>query len=98
MASDLDLEELLALAVADFQSSLAVTRHLGGIRSANLTYYEGASHDIYMATVEDDLFLLIAFDRRVQASRIGIVWLYVRRAIESLRRVRSVLPVSAAVD
>ncbi len=96
--SDLDLEKLLPLAVNEFVASLALTRYLGEAHSGNLTYYEGTGHDVYMASVEDDLFILIVFDRRVQTSRIGIVWLYVRRAIENLRRVRSALPLAVGLD
>jgi predicted regulator of Ras-like GTPase activity (Roadblock/LC7/MglB family) len=95
---DLQLDQLLQLAVDDFGSSLAVARYLGGTHTGNLTYYEGARHDVYMASVEDDLFLVIVFDRRLQTSRIGIVWLYARRAIENLRRVRSVNPVRVGPD
>jgi predicted regulator of Ras-like GTPase activity (Roadblock/LC7/MglB family) len=90
--SGLELEPLLRLATDNFASSMAMVRYLGGIHSGNLTYYEGASHDVYIANVQDDLFLLVVFDRRIQASRIGVVWLYVRRAVESLRRVTSSYP------
>jgi CheY-like chemotaxis protein/predicted regulator of Ras-like GTPase activity (Roadblock/LC7/MglB family) len=96
--ADLDLEQLLQLAAGDFASSRAMVHYLGGTQSGNLTYYEGASHDIYLANAYEDLFLVIAFDRRVQASRIGIVWLYARRAIENLRRVQSSLPVEVRGD
>lgn len=88
----LDLEQLLQLTADHFSTSMALAHYLGGTHVGNLAYYEGASHDVYMANVEDDLFLVIVFDRRVQASRIGIVWLYARRAIESLRRVRTRVP------
>jgi CheY-like chemotaxis protein len=74
----LDMRQLLSLA--------AEAHYLGGDHISNLNYFEGTSHDIYTANVHDDLFIVIVFDRRMQASRIGIVWLYVRRAIESLRR------------
>jgi CheY-like chemotaxis protein len=92
--AELDLNQFLRLAVDDFASSLVVTRFLGGAHTDNLTYYEGANHDVYLANVDDDLFLVIIFDRRIQASRIGIVWLYARRAVESLRRIRSAVPMT----
>jgi YesN/AraC family two-component response regulator len=88
----LDLKQLLQLTASHFSASLALAHYLGGIHIGNLTYYEGASHDVYMANVEDDLFLVMVFDRRVQASRIGIVWLYARRSIEGLRRLRMSVP------
>lgn len=94
----LDPNKLLHLAADDFASSLAMAHYLGSAQSGNLTYYEGDRHDIYLAYVQEDLFLLIVFDRRIQASRIGIVWLYVRRAIENLRRIRSSFPIAVGVD
>ena len=90
----LDAERLLLLSADGFIASSAMSHYLGGHCSNNLTYYEGSNHDIYVANVHDDLFLLIVFDRRVQASRIGIVWLYARRAIENLHR----LMASSRVD
>jgi CheY-like chemotaxis protein/predicted regulator of Ras-like GTPase activity (Roadblock/LC7/MglB family) len=89
----LDLERLLQLATDWCVSSSAIGTYVGGDQTHNLTYFEGVSHDIYLASVEDDLFLVLVFDRQVQASRVGIVWLYARRAIENLRRVRSAFPV-----
>jgi CheY-like chemotaxis protein/predicted regulator of Ras-like GTPase activity (Roadblock/LC7/MglB family) len=85
--SGLDAGQLLQLAAEGFAASSAMTQYLGGNHTSNLNYHEGAKYDIYTSSVHDDLFLVIIFDRRVQASRIGIVWLYARRAIESLRRV-----------
>ncbi len=92
--ASLNLEHLLQLTADHFGSSLAMAHYLGGTYIGNLAYYEGNTHDVYMANVEDDLFLVIIFDRRVQASRIGIVWLYARRTIESLRRITSAVPVA----
>jgi CheY-like chemotaxis protein/predicted regulator of Ras-like GTPase activity (Roadblock/LC7/MglB family) len=83
----LDMQQLLSLAADGCVTSAAMSHYLGGDHISNLNYFEGKSHDIYTANVHDDLFIVIVFDRRMQASRIGIVWLYVRRAIESLRRV-----------
>lgn len=96
--SDSYMEELVHLAADDFGTSLAMARLLGGTHTGNLSYYEGVRYDVYIANVEDDLFLVIVFDRRVQASRIGIVWLYARRAIENIRRVRSATPVRVGLD
>jgi CheY-like chemotaxis protein/predicted regulator of Ras-like GTPase activity (Roadblock/LC7/MglB family) len=88
----LDMEKLLQLTADHFSTSLALADYLGGAHVGNLSYYEGTNHDVYTANVDGDLFLVIVFDRRVQASRIGIVWLYARRAIENLRRIRMRVP------
>jgi CheY-like chemotaxis protein/predicted regulator of Ras-like GTPase activity (Roadblock/LC7/MglB family) len=95
---ELDAEQLLESAANDFSTSVAMAQFLGGTQGGHLTYYEGATHDVYLANVKDDLFLAIIFDRRMQASRIGIVWLYARRAIDNLRRVWSSIPLELAVD
>ncbi len=89
----LDAEQLLSLATDGFLASSAMSHYLGGRSSNNLIYYEGADHDIYVANVHDDLFLLIVLDRRVQASRIGIVWLCARRAVETLYRLMALSPI-----
>jgi CheY-like chemotaxis protein len=83
----LHVEPLLSLVADGFAASSALALHLGGDHMTNLNYYEGAVYDLYLAHIDDDLILSIIFDRRIQASRIGIVWLYARRAIEALRRI-----------
>jgi CheY-like chemotaxis protein/predicted regulator of Ras-like GTPase activity (Roadblock/LC7/MglB family) len=88
----LDVEQLLSLVADNFAASSTMMHSLGGDQNSNFNYYRGARHDIYTASVHDDMFLVIVFDRRVQASRIGIVWLYASRAIESLRRALIVSP------
>ncbi|HLF29099.1 MAG TPA: response regulator [Anaerolineae bacterium] len=67
-----------------FASLFEVARHLHEGRAFNLTYHEGVRYDIYAANVGDHLFLTLVFDRRQGASRIGMVWLYTKRAIQDL--------------
>ncbi len=50
----------------------------------NLTFYEGKKYDIYYASVGKDLVLTLIFDRRKQPSRIGMVWLYVKRTTQEI--------------
>ena len=88
MVNNLDLDVLLELAAGSFAASSQMAHLLGDTQTGNLIYHEGARYDVYLAGVHDDLFMVIAFDRFIQASRIGIVWLYTRRAMESLRRIR----------
>jgi len=84
-----DPDSLFPLAADSFVASAQMGRLLGGAQTDNLIFHQGISHDVYLAGVHDNLFLVIVFDRLIQASRIGIVWLYTRRAIENLRRTRS---------
>jgi hypothetical protein len=41
-------------------------------------------YDIYAVNVGDQLFITLIFDRRMGASRISMVWLYAKRAIQAL--------------
>jgi CheY-like chemotaxis protein len=50
----------------------------------NLNFYEGRKYDIYSTGVGDNLVLALVFDKRKQVSRIGMVWLYVKRTIQDL--------------
>ncbi|HZY43851.1 MAG TPA: response regulator [Anaerolineae bacterium] len=65
--------------------STEIAQQLRGERVFNLVYHEGARYDVYAANVEEDLFMLLAFDRRQGVSRIGMVWLYIKRAIQELQ-------------
>jgi len=80
----LDTATLLSLLAGGFAASSELACHFGSGQAVNLNFHEGSRYDIYSASVDDNLFLAIIYDRRVQASRIGIVWLYTRRAIEGL--------------
>jgi DNA-binding response OmpR family regulator len=75
---------LTALMGGGFATEFEVTRHLREDRSFNLHYHEGVRYDLYAANVGDQLFLTLIFDRRMGASRIGMVWLYTKRAIQDL--------------
>ena len=75
---------LTGLLGGSFVSLFDLARHLRESRSFNLTYHEGARYDLYAANVGDALFLTLIFDRRQGASRIGMVWLYTKRAIQDL--------------
>lgn len=80
----LDIATLLSLLAGGFAATGELARHFGSGKAANLNFHEGDRYEIYSATVSDSLFLALVYDRKVQASRIGLVWLYTRRAIENL--------------
>ena len=79
-----DAPALLSLLAGGFTVSGKLARQFGSGRAINLNLHEGSRYDIYSISVGDNLFLAIIYDRRVQASRVGIVWLYARRAVERL--------------
>jgi FixJ family two-component response regulator len=84
LLDELALSTLTGLLGGSFVSLFDLARHLRESRSFNLTYHEGARYDLYAANVGDALFLTLIFDRRQGASRIGMVWLYTKRAIQDL--------------
>ena len=84
--------ELTELMSGGFDRLFRVARHLHEGHAFNLTYHEGVRYDIYAANVGDRLFLALVFDRRQGASRIGMVWLYTKRAIQDLLELVSPSP------
>jgi DNA-binding response OmpR family regulator len=80
---------LLALLAGGFATSSELARRFGDGESVNLNFHEGSQYEIYSANVGDSLFVAIAYDRRVQSSRVGIVWHYTRGAIDDLLGVLS---------
>jgi CheY-like chemotaxis protein len=93
---DLDLTALVSLVGGGFAAAFEMARYLGESQARTLNYHDGDRYDIYSSNVNDNLFVVLLFDKRPQAgrsaahrSRIGMVWLYTRRALEQLHRVVS---------
>lgn len=63
-----------------------MAQYLQDEETFNLYFHEGKKYDIYYTSVGDDLVLVLIFERRKQPSRIGMVWVYVKRAIQDLLR------------
>lgn len=84
MTEGMSPSALTGLLGGSFTNELEVARQLREDRSFNLHYHEGMRYDLYSANVGDRLFLMLAFDRRMGASRISMVWLYTKRAIQDL--------------
>jgi CheY-like chemotaxis protein/predicted regulator of Ras-like GTPase activity (Roadblock/LC7/MglB family) len=71
--------------MADAVTSVSgMAQYLQDEETFNLNFYEGRKYDIYSTSVGDALFLTLIFDRKKQPSRIGMVWLYVKRTIQDL--------------
>ena len=47
-------------------------------------YHEGSNYDVYSANGGDHLFLTSFSEKKGRPNRIGMIWLYTRRAIEQL--------------
>jgi DNA-binding response OmpR family regulator len=85
----LDTTTLLSLLARGLATSGELARQFGSGQAVNLNFHEGSRYDIYSTSVGDNLFLAIIYDRRVQTSPIGIVWLYTQRAVEGLLSILS---------
>lgn len=51
----------------------------------DLHFHEGKQYEVYAAQISQQIFLSVLIKRQGSASRIGMVWLYLRRAIAELR-------------
>jgi len=80
----LDVANLISLLAGGFATTFEMSNYLGEKKAMNLNYHEGESYDIYAANVGDNLILTLIFERRIQMSRIGMVWLYTKRTISDL--------------
>jgi DNA-binding response OmpR family regulator len=96
--SSLNTSTLLSLLAGGFAASVELERQFGGGEAVNFNFHEGVHYEVYSANVGDSLFLAIVYDRRVQTSRIGIVWLYTRRTIERLRAIISTAETATPVQ
>jgi hypothetical protein len=76
--------EMVELVNRSFDSSLQLVQRLREDRSFNLVYHEGTRFDIYSSNIDSDHFIVLVFDRRQGPNRIGIVWLYTKRAVQDL--------------
>jgi DNA-binding response OmpR family regulator len=86
-----DSTMLLTLLAGGFATSAELARQFNGGKATNLSYQEGEHYDIYSANVGESLIITMLFDRSVQKSRVGMVWLYTRRAIDDLQTLLSTL-------
>ena len=84
-AEGLDLPTLVSLVAGSFAATFEMAHYLGEKRATMLHYHEGQSYDVYCSNVDDNLFIVLLFDKQRQESRIGMVWLYVRRALQRLQ-------------
>ena len=76
---------LFALLGNSMAAVTEVARLLNEENGFDLHYHEGQLYEVYAAMVSNTIFLALLFDRRLAGGRIGLVSLYMRRAIEELR-------------
>ncbi|HTP11161.1 MAG TPA: response regulator [Anaerolineae bacterium] len=86
---EFDSSILMALLGNSMAAATEVGHLLNEAVGFDLHYHEGKHVEVYSAMVSDTIFIVLLFDRRAGAGRIGLVSLYMRRAIEDLRRMLS---------
>jgi hypothetical protein len=87
-AVGLDTTTVVSLLAASFATTSEMSRQLRERRRTfNLTFHEGERYDIYASNIASGLFLVIIFDRRSFAPKIGMVWLFIKRSIQDLLRI-----------
>jgi CheY-like chemotaxis protein len=64
----------------------AVSEILGDSSAFDLHFHEGEKYEIYSARVSPQVFLSLLLEREDTNGRIGMVWLYLRRAVTDLRQ------------
>jgi CheY-like chemotaxis protein/predicted regulator of Ras-like GTPase activity (Roadblock/LC7/MglB family) len=84
ITQELETGTLMPLVANGLSSVSGIAQYLQDEETFNLHFHEGKKYDIYSTSVGDDLFLTLIFDRGKQPSRIGMVWLYAKRAIQDL--------------
>jgi len=85
----LDDAALLSTLSGCFATADALARQVGDGEAAHFTFHKGVHYEVYTSNVGNGLFLAMVYDVRIQASRIGIVWLHSQRAVKRLLSVLS---------
>ncbi len=83
--NEFDTNAFLALQGNAMATSSALSQVLGEQEAFDLHLHEGKKYETYTACAGDHVFLSVILDKQDNNSRIGIVWLYLRRAVTDLR-------------
>lgn len=96
---NLDIDAFLALLGNAMSATNAVVHLLHDEASFDLHFHEGQNYEMYTTRLNDQVFLTLILERGlVGTSRIGMVWLTLRRAVTELRALikKSLLEPSAS--
>jgi hypothetical protein len=83
----LDPAELAAYLRSSFDAPQIMAQDWHEARAFNLIYHEGMRFDLYATNINAQLFVVLVFDRRLGPNRLGVVWLYLKRALVDLQKV-----------
>jgi len=82
---DLDVTTFLSLLGNAMSASNAVIHLLRDEAAFDLHFHEGHNNDLHTARISDRIFITLIFERRTGSSRVGMVWISLRRAVTELR-------------
>lgn len=83
--NDLEISSTMALLGGTMAAASELTHNLKYPNPVHLSYFEGPPYDLYASNVGENFFLTTIHDRSNDGgSRIGLVWLYTRRALDAL--------------
>ncbi len=82
---DFDATAFLALLGNAMAAANEVVRMLKDQEAFDLLFHEGRNYEIYAARINDQMLLAILLGKNENNSRVGMVWLYLRRAISEIR-------------
>lgn len=82
---DFDTNTFLALLGNAMAAANQVAQMLQDEDSFDLHYHEGAQHEIFTARINGQILLCLLLDRTRTSSRVGMVWLSLRRTAADLR-------------
>lgn len=82
---EFDVTAFRALLGNTMSAASEVSRILHDDETFDLHFHEGKNYEVYATQITEHIFLALLIQRHGSASRIGMVWLYLRRAIAELR-------------
>lgn len=83
---DIDLNAFLTLLSNAMSASGPAMQLLRDVSAFDLHVHEGVNSEIYTTRVSEEVFLTFIFFKKEGASRVGMVWLTLRRAVPELRK------------
>lgn len=86
-ATNLPMMIVLPLLSTGFSTTGEVARQLREEDATSVYIHEGVNVDLYCFDVMQRFLLVLVFNKKVASSKIGAVWLGVKRSIRELRTV-----------
>ncbi len=80
---DFDMHSFASLCAADFEANAQLAQLIGE-KDFSTLYHQGSNESMYLARVENDIILVVLFDKR---TTLGLVRLRVKKAVDNLATV-----------